>query len=239
MKINKIALAISLTAISSISQAATTGMDLNGSASWVVDDFSNLATGTAQPYGPMGPTYPVITGEFTNMYGAGGDSGGGLYTTASTTVDSFLVLSSGGDGVTDVTRLYDSGNSGSVTLSNYAFGAGTETVNLIVRNRNNNTSGISNPTLAGAGSLTGQLFPTLLGSAVEVLGSDSVTTFSWDLNQTLGGHALFNVSFDVLGAHNSIDAIGVVTNASTVPVPAAAWLFGSALLGLAGLRKKK
>ena len=50
---------------------------------------------------------------------------------------------------------------------------------------------------------------------------------------------MFNISFDVVGDHKSIDAIGVVTNASTVPVPAAAWLFGSALLGLAGLRKKK
>ena len=239
MKINKIALAISLTAISSISQAATTGMNLNGSASWVVDDFTNLATGTAQPYGPMGPTYPVITGEFTNMYGAGGDSGGGLYTTASTTVDSFMILSSGGDGVTDVTRLYDTGNSGSVSLSNYAFGAGTETVNLVVRNKGNTESGISNPSLVGAGSLTGQLFPTLLGSSAVAFGDDLVTTYSWDLNQTLGGHALFNVSFDVGGAHKSIDAIAVVTNASTVPVPAAAWLFGSALLGLAGLRKKK
>ncbi|MES2546481.1 MAG: VPLPA-CTERM sorting domain-containing protein, partial [Pseudomonadota bacterium] len=34
------------------------------------------------------------------------------------------------------------------------------------------------------------------------------------------------------------DAIISARNVSAVPVPAAAWLFGSAMLGLAGLRRK-
>ena len=34
-------------------------------------------------------------------------------------------------------------------------------------------------------------------------------------------------------------AIGSPGSVSTVPVPAAAWLFGSAMLGLVGLRRSK
>ncbi len=239
MKINKIALAMSFTALSSISQATTVGMDLNGLASFVVDDFSTLATGSSQPYGPNGPAYPSITGQFTDMSGSSGSSGGGLMVTASTTVDAFMILTSGGDGSSDVSRLYDSGSSGSISLMAYAMAPGASTVNLVVSNRLTTSSGISNPNLIGAGSMTGQIYPTLLGQSIDTVGSNLITTYSFDLNQTLGSHKMFNVSFDVIGAHKSIDAIGLVTNASTVPVPAAAWLFGSALLGLAGLRKNK
>lgn len=43
---------------------------------------------------------------------------------------------------------------------------------------------------------------------------------------------------DLTGTHDN-EYFGEVYTASEVPVPAAAWLFGSALLGLAGLRKNK
>jgi hypothetical protein len=41
----------------------------------------------------------------------------------------------------------------------------------------------------------------------------------------------FNANFDITSVH--------VTSVSTVPVPAAVWLFGSGLLGLVGVARRK
>lgn len=66
-------------------------------------------------------------------------------------------------------------------------------------------------------------------------------------NEALSSDSYFSVRdqtsfpFRTVLSYNFLN--GEVTNASTnvsaVPVPAAAWLFGSGLLGLAGLRRKK
>lgn len=48
------------------------------------------------------------------------------------------------------------------------------------------------------------------------------------------------ISFDVMDVTESpIGYVYMTTTYSSVPVPASAWLFGSALLGLAGIKRKK
>lgn len=232
MKINKIALAISLAAVSSISQASLTGMNLNGLASFAVDDFSNLTNGSAQPYGPMGPTYATVSGDYTDMFGPTGSSGGGLFVTASSSA-SMLHLTSQGE-----SRLYDSGAASTFSFDVYVGNnAGVNSVDLLVKSFNNPSDGGVSASLVGAGSMTGQIFSTLSGPTSASEGSNSIHTYSFDLGQTLGAHKMFTIEFNTAGSHTSYDAFAVVAN--PVPVPAAAWLFGSALLGLAGLRKKK
>lgn len=51
----------------------------------------------------------------------------------------------------------------------------------------------------------------------------------------------FNQGFDQHHGHrhNSGKHCNTGSNVSTVPVPAAAWLFGSALIGLGGLKRRK
>ena len=66
---------------------------------------------------------------------------------------------------------------------------------------------------------------------------DSVTTYFWD-NLSIGNHTVFSIDYTGFAPHKSFDAFAIVTNPSEVPVPAAAWLFGSAILGLKLARKK-
>ena len=77
------------------------------------------------------------------------------------------------------------------------------------------------------------LFSTLSGPTSASEGSNSIHTYSFDLGQTLGAHKMFTIEFNTAGSHTSYDAFAVVAN--PVPVPAAAWLFGSARSNL-GLR---
>ena len=75
------------------------------------------------------------------------------------------------------------------------------------------------------------------GRSVKNVGMDSITTYSWD-NVSYGAHQAFNIEYSSSAPHKSFDAFAVVTNPTSVPVPAAAWLFGSAIMGL-GLARKK
>jgi len=67
---------------------------------------------------------------------------------------------------------------------------------------------------------------------LDVVGDGSVL----DAN----GHAIYD-PFETFGSAGfDLDAIGVMNSASTVvPVPASIWLFGSGLIGLLSLRRKK
>jgi hypothetical protein len=60
-------------------------------------------------------------------------------------------------------------------------------------------------------------------------------TFLADLEEGLGLMGLIGVTQDGLRGVE----IGLTLQTSAVPVPAAAWLFGSALIGMAGLRRRK
>jgi hypothetical protein len=55
------------------------------------------------------------------------------------------------------------------------------------------------------------------------------------LEEGLGLMGLIGVTQDGLRGVE----IGLTLQTSAVPVPAAAWLFGSALIGMAGLRRRK
>ena len=69
-------------------------------------------------------------------------------------------------------------------------------------------------------------------------GANSVSTYVWDFSPgSWAPHSTKSFTFSSFAPHKSYDAFAITAN--PVPVPAAAWLFGSALLGLAGLKRKK
>ena len=65
---------------------------------------------------------------------------------------------------------------------------------------------------------------------------DSNETFSL---ASLGAISSFTLTGDTFGTQALLAALNDVQQVQEVPVPAAAWLFGSALVGLAGLRRRK
>ena len=72
------------------------------------------------------------------------------------------------------------------------------------------------------------------------------TLASWNFNDILGNglggtfsYLLAGGSSYVLKISTALDSQGSTTRISAVPLPAAAWLFGSALLGLGALRRKQ
>jgi hypothetical protein len=73
--------------------------------------------------------------------------------------------------------------------------------------------------------------PSLPGSPVDFLATWSTT------NYLVNGLKIYTNTDHNLSAWEEIDSIQL-HGVSTVPVPAAAWLFGSGLLGLIGLRRK-
>ena len=225
MKINKIALAISISAVSNLSQASMAGLGLEGDAHWYADSF--YANGSGFPFGPNAGRYDTVEGQFTDMYGAGGSVGGGLYVT-STSVNSMAILTSGdGD-----PRLYSS-SAGEFSFDVYgmAASAGFNSIQLQIKNRGT-TSGDGGTPLFNGSSPGSELL-----SVVDD-GANSVSTYVWDVAPgSWAPHSVKSITFSSLAPHKSYDAFAITAN--PVPVPAAAWLFGSALLGLAGLRKNK
>ena len=76
---------------------------------------------------------------------------------------------------------------------------------------------------------------SVLDTSVNSFGS---ANYHLLIDWTVAANDSFVFNFGTSGAHVSLDALAVDIGASPVPVPAAAWLFGSALLGLTSLRKK-
>jgi len=75
--------------------------------------------------------------------------------------------------------------------------------------------------------------------------ADSNASFAAFLNTSATSSVIFNeqtviqdINSQVIGYANGVGIVGSTLVASAVPVPAAAWLFGSALLGLGVLRRK-
>ena len=105
---------------------------------------------------------------------------------------------------------------------------------------------------AGKGA-NGAIFEMQVGSTVDI-SSLNVTSMSPNLTISGGGNTWFfqapigtgsatyqfSVAGDIAnGATSGIYVIGFSETAAPVPIPPAALLFGSALIGLAGLRRKK
>jgi len=74
------------------------------------------------------------------------------------------------------------------------------------------------------------------GNLVETASLYSGSNFSWS-TLTLAGSGFDQIIFDVSGTDNSFVVDNLTINA--VPVPAAVWLFGSALAAFGWMRRKK
>ena len=112
--------------------------------------------------------------------------------------------------------------------------------------------------LSGAGGVVFiELFSELDGggtSKAEIFGNaplfpnDNVNWTSYTWNTTLGPDVSGGVTLQLkaacgavagCGVDASFDNITITTDVSAVPVPAAVWLFGSGLLGLVGVARRK
>jgi hypothetical protein len=84
---------------------------------------------------------------------------------------------------------------------------------------------------------------TLTWEGGSIAGLDGNTNTSQGLNAKFHTINLSNItSFTVEADQNYLmvdGLVGVTASVSAVPVPAAAWLFGSALIGLAGIGRKR
>ncbi len=225
MKINKIALAISIAAVSSLSQASMTGLNLNGAAHWYADSFN--PTGSGFPFGPGAGAYDLVEGQFTDMMGAGGSVGGGLYVNSFSGSSMAILTSGGGD-----PRLYSSAT-GDFSFDIYGMSASVGFTSIQLQIKNTGTTSGDGGTPLFDGNAPGSEVLSVVDG-----GANSVSTYVWDFSPgSWAPHSTKSITFSSFAPHKSYDAFAITAN--PVPVPAAAWLFGSALLGLAGLRRKK
>lgn len=85
------------------------------------------------------------------------------------------------------------------------------------------------------------LFSASLGDSFDIFTAETfVGEFDILTLAVLGAGLQWDVSYllDFIGKTDVL-RLSVVSSASAVPVPAAAWLFGSALIGLVGIKRKK
>jgi hypothetical protein len=111
---------------------------------------------------------------------------------------------------------------------------------------NGTNSLCSTPASNGAIMLAGNAYPIgpapLVTTSFNTTGQHGRTTILDDLslgtNDSIGGSQLDNGPFQ--GAYFNFDFTSLeVTSVSAVPVPAAAWLFGSGLVGLIGIVRRR
>lgn len=67
---------------------------------------------------------------------------------------------------------------------------------------------------------------------------NAITSFLWELDSTITAGTAFDVTLTDLAGNNHFSYDSFSLDASAVPLPAAVWLFGSALIGLVGVRRK-
>jgi cytoskeletal protein CcmA (bactofilin family) len=124
-------------------------------------------------------------------------------------------------------------------ISNYlAFGAGT-VIEVVNGTGNNNV--VWNAHGAGGYVSTGarsDIIGTILATTYASVGANASVTGT---NNGCGG-VFSATSYVSLGANASVGGegcVGAINTPSAVPLPAAVWLFGSGLLGLAGIARRK
>ena len=116
-----------------------------------------------------------------------------------------------------------------------------------------NPAVISNITYVFSGNLVGSTF-TVTGGTVQKLGGctgaaaatvcgplvfPTLDTLAASGVITVGAGGTINSSFTAFGVVSSLTHTMGAADAPAVPVPAAAWLFGSGLLGLAGTARRR
>lgn len=116
------------------------------------------------------------------------------------------------------------------SVQNHAFKAGTKNVRDI--------SGLTMAIFNTNGTLGNMLDDTQIGSSLSSGDSSFDTLSSGNYYAKVTGNAT-----GTLGGHYSVQMVAdpiITSNVSTVvPVPAAAWLLGSGLLGLVGMTRRK
>ena len=95
-----------------------------------------------------------------------------------------------------------------------------------------NVSGAA--TLDGVLDMNSSYAGLAFGDSFEILVANNISgTFSSISNRRIGANWAWELDYGVDGAGNSI----VTASVSQVPLPAAAWLFLSAIAGLAGAKR--
>jgi hypothetical protein len=144
---------------------------------------------------------------------------------------------------------------GGVGSGTAVFGGASMTLNTIgttqttVNGALGPTATLTTTTVHNGGFSGGGSTFTSDGSGTStILCTGNTQTCSNVVGGTFSGGTLFNVDTATGGGWSSVGTVygGLITTVSTttltpqvVPLPAAAWLFGSALLGLAGIGRKR
>jgi hypothetical protein len=89
--------------------------------------------------------------------------------------------------------------------------------------------------------------PATVNGSIEdfvspIYGKSSLQALAFDTDLLLVTPGLENINLPVVGDMTFLGAMTIEYSyvpTSAVPVPAAAWLFGSALISLAGIKRKK
>jgi hypothetical protein len=82
----------------------------------------------------------------------------------------------------------------------------------------------------------------LLGAGGTDLGTFALQNTDTDTSPNFFERVFFNGAAGIAGVKTievSLSRSGAIDNVATVPLPAAAWLFGSGLIGLAALKRRK
>ena len=236
MNIKKILFGISFSIfLSNGTYASLTGMDITTSdAHWYVDSFPHSSYG----YYAGNPVTPMISGtppgnEFTSPCCAGGQGQGlNMDVTSWSNTDVFVL----GGVVPDDNRLHDDGNP--VIFEFMAQNTGVDsydTVRLMIKNTDDVTGAQGNALLNNAPQDAVALELAQLGL------DDTITTFKWVLANSWQPGEILDIKFQGAFGFKSYDAFAITADlsANPIPLPGAVWLFGSALAGLGGMRKKK
>ncbi len=96
-------------------------------------------------------------------------------------------------------------------------------------------SNLGSPFYVNYGGAVSALALSSTGILYGAAGSNGNSLFAYDTNSG----AVSNLGSPFYVNYGAVSALAISTLADPVPVPAAAWLFGSALLGLLGFKRRR
>lgn len=227
------AIVLSAVALSSQTFAATYSM--TGSAQGVNVDSTGTVTNTytapsANP--PVSGTWEIdqANGAFSgNMYL-------GDYTTYTSVSVGILGSMNGTNVFADVNHDITSGT-GSWSGTSYTYSIATGGSNSGIASTY--TNDVANSSCTGSGSVFGN---TVCGTQGNTTGAWEGITINLDFASDFSSFTGTVTAVETSGSgitSNTATSTYNVAGVSEVPVPAAAWLFGSALVGLAGIGRKR